>query len=81
MTQKALPNYLNHGLLFSLLYEILMSCHNCPVGLNLLSGHSLCNFILLDQQLYSVCMIPLTAMNPITLPLQLYLHFSVRLTI
>src|SRR4051812_39980402 len=75
MTQKALPNYLSHGSLFSLLYEILLSCHNCPFGLNLLSAHSLCNFILLDQQLYCVCMIHLTAMNPMTLPLQLYLHF------
>ena len=81
MTHNALPNYLNHGLLFSLLYKILMSCHNCPVGLNLLSGHSLCYFILLDQQLYYVSMIPLTAMNPIALPLQLYLRFSVHLTL
>ena len=50
---------------------MLMLCDNYPVGLNLLSGHSLCNFImLLDQLLYPVCMMPLTVLNPITLPLQ-----------
>ena len=55
---------------------MLMLCDNCPFGLNLLSGHSLCNFIMfLDQLLYPICMMPPTILNPMTLPLQLYLRF------